>query len=98
MSDSSKILLNIRSLRAAARELTLEQLQEASEKLAIVIAEKEEAMVKAKEEDKAKAEKIEELKRQLAENGLALTDLIGEEVEAPARKSVHRALLNINIY
>lgn len=78
--------MNIRSLRAAARELTLEQLNEAFEKLSIVIAEKEEAMAKSEEEDRAKSEKIEALKRQLQESGLELTDLIGEEVEMPVRK------------
>lgn len=86
MSDSFKVLLNIRSLRAAARELTLEQLNDAHEKLSIVIAEKEQAMVQAEQEERAKAEKIEVLKRQLQESGLELTDLIGEEVEAPVRK------------
>lgn len=86
MSDTLRVLLNIRSLRAAARELTLEQLNDAFEKLSIVIAEKEEEIAKTAEQERAKAEKIEEVKRQLAESGLDLTDLLGEETEVPARK------------
>ena len=43
MSELTKTLLNIRSLRAFARELTLEQLEEALDKLSTVVAERKEA-------------------------------------------------------
>ena len=36
MSEFLKVLLNIRSLRAALRELSLEQLQEAHEKIELI--------------------------------------------------------------
>ena len=39
MSDFVKVLLNIRSLRAVARELTLEQLEEGLSKLTSVVDE-----------------------------------------------------------
>lgn len=43
MSELTKTLLNIRSLRAFSRELTLEQLEEALEKLTTVVEERREA-------------------------------------------------------
>lgn len=43
MSDAMKALLNLRSLRALSREYTLEQLQEALEKLQTVVSEREES-------------------------------------------------------
>lgn len=42
MSELTKTLLNIRSLRAAARELTLEQLEDALSKLTTVFTERKE--------------------------------------------------------
>lgn len=43
MSELTKTLLNIRSLRAFSRELTLEQLEEALDKLTTVVEERREA-------------------------------------------------------
>ncbi|HGP6734930.1 TPA: transcriptional regulator, partial [Vibrio cholerae O1] len=43
MSEITKTLLNIRSLRAYARELTIEQLEEALDKLTTVVQERKEA-------------------------------------------------------
>ncbi len=43
MSDAMKALLNLRSLRALSREYTLEQLEEALEKLTTVVQERAEA-------------------------------------------------------
>lgn len=43
MSELTKTLLNIRSLRAFSRELTLEQLEEALDKLTIVVQERQES-------------------------------------------------------
>ncbi|MEB5519401.1 transcriptional regulator, partial [Vibrio cholerae] len=40
MSEITKTLLNIRSLRAYARELTIEQLEEALDKLTTVVQER----------------------------------------------------------
>lgn len=42
MSDALKIINNIRTLRAQARELTLETLEEMLEKLTIVVEERRE--------------------------------------------------------
>ena len=41
MNEFLKVLLNIRSLRATCRELSLEQLEEALEKLSAIVAERQ---------------------------------------------------------
>lgn len=76
MSDLLKTLNNIRSLRAAARELTLEQLEAVAEKLAIVIEEKREFV---KEEELAKAKRLEDLnkyKELLEKDGISAEELV----------------------
>lgn len=63
MSELTKTLLNIRSLRAFSRELTLEQLEEALDKLSTVVAERkeaEEAELAAQAEQEAKLAEIAE--------------------------------------
>ena len=54
MSEALKILNNIRTLRAQARECTLETLEEMLEKLEVVVNER-------REEDNAAAAEIEEV-------------------------------------
>lgn len=58
MSEALKILNNIRTLRAQARECTLETLEEMLEKLEVVVNER-------REEDNAAAAEIEERTRKL---------------------------------
>ena len=53
-----KTLLNIRSLRAAARELTIEQLTEAHEKLSLVLQERQEEDAAARLATQERQEKI----------------------------------------
>ncbi len=53
MSEFLKVLLNIRSLRAAMRELSLEQLQEAHEKIESIYLER---LEHAEKEQAANAE------------------------------------------
>ena len=43
MSEFLKVFLNIRSLRAACRELTIEQLEEGLEKLTSIVEERRQA-------------------------------------------------------
>jgi len=57
MSEFLKVLMNIRSLRAAAREVSLEQLEEGLEKLSLVVEERrneEASQREAQEERKRK--------------------------------------------
>ncbi len=76
MSELTKTLLNIRSLRAFARELTLEQLEEALDKLNTVVAERKEA---EEEERTARAEqeaKLAAIADQIAKDGIDVDALI----------------------
>ncbi|TFH92794.1 H-NS family histone-like protein [Vibrio ouci] len=76
MSELTKTLLNIRSLRAFSRELTLEQLEEALDKLTIVVnesKESEEADRAAAAEQEAKLAAIAE---QISKDGIDVEALI----------------------
>ncbi|MBD1564711.1 H-NS family nucleoid-associated regulatory protein [Vibrio sp. SA48] len=76
MSELTKTLLNIRSLRAFSRELTLEQLEEALDKLTIVVQERREL---EEEERSARAEqeaKLAAIAEQIAKDGIDVSALI----------------------
>ncbi|MFB9134405.1 H-NS histone family protein [Vibrio sp. AK197] len=90
MSELTKTLLNIRSLRAFARDLTMEQLEEALDKLTIVVEERkeqEEAELAEKAEQEAKLAAIAE---QIAQDGIdvtALIDALSGETKSKKSKS-----------
>ncbi len=76
MSELTKTLLNIRSLRAYSRELTLEQLEEALDKLTTVTLERQEA---EEEEQAQKAEqeaKMASIAQQINADGIDVDALI----------------------
>lgn len=95
MSELTKTLLNIRSLRAFARdELTFEQLEEALEKLTIVVEERreieeEEAAARAEQEAKLAA-----IASQIAKDGIDVDALIsalsGETKKTKTQKRAPR--------
>lgn len=76
MSDALKVLLNIRSLRAAARELDLEQLQEALQKLQTVVSEREEEESEKQAEEQARLEKLEKYREMLVSDGIDPEELM----------------------
>ncbi|MBV7299540.1 H-NS family nucleoid-associated regulatory protein [Enterovibrio paralichthyis] len=76
MSDALKVLLNLRSLRAVARELTLEQLQEALEKLQAVVTEREESEAEARAAEKEREEKLEKYREMLINDGIDPEELL----------------------
>ena len=72
----TKTLLNIRSLRAYSKELTLEQLEEALDKLTTVVLERQEA---EEEQQAAQAEqeaKLAEIAKQITTNGIDVDALV----------------------
>lgn len=76
MSELTKTLLNVRSLRAFSRDLTLEQLEEALEKLTTVVTERreiEEAELAAAAEQEAKLSAI---AAQISQEGIDIQALI----------------------
>lgn len=76
MSDVIKALLNARSLKAASKELTLEQLEESLAKFTKIVEERkaEEEAVRAANEEKNR--ELEEIKQLLKEKGIDPAELL----------------------
>ena len=91
MSEFLKVLLNIRSLRAALRELSLEQLKEAHEKIELIYLER---LEQAEKEQAAQAEhqqKLAEFQAMLAQAGIDPTELVGSTPAAATATKAKRA-------
>ncbi|MCY9870501.1 H-NS family nucleoid-associated regulatory protein [Vibrio barjaei] len=76
MSELTKVLLNIRSLRAFGRELTLEQLEEALEKLTVVTQERRDQEAEMAAENQARAAKLQEYAEMLQADGIDINELV----------------------
>ncbi len=83
MNDFLKILLNIRSLRAALRELSFEQLVEIREKFEEIFAEREQQENKIKAESAERLQKLAEFTEMLKQAGIDPSELVG--TAAPAK-------------
>ncbi|WP_429232984.1 H-NS family nucleoid-associated regulatory protein [Aeromonas salmonicida] len=77
MNDFLKTLLNIRSLRAALRELSFEQLAEVKEKLDEVFAEREQQESKIQAESAERLQKMAEFTEMLKQAGIDPSELVG---------------------
>ncbi|MCE9849463.1 H-NS histone family protein [Aeromonas allosaccharophila] len=87
MNDFLKILLNIRSLRAALRELSFEQFVEVKEKFDEVFAEREQQETKLREESAERLQKLAEFTEMLKEAGIDPSELVGTAAPAKAEGS-----------
>ncbi|WP_217532210.1 H-NS family nucleoid-associated regulatory protein [Vibrio metschnikovii] len=76
MSELTKTLLNIRSLRAYARDLTLEQLEEALDKLTTVVQERKELEEQEKAAMAEQEAKLSAIAEQIAKEGIDVSALI----------------------
>lgn len=83
MNDFLKTLLNIRSLRAALRELSFEQLVEIREKFEEIFAEREQQENKIKAESAERLQKLAEFTEMLKTAGIDPSELVG--TAAPAK-------------
>ncbi|WP_421295585.1 H-NS family nucleoid-associated regulatory protein [Aeromonas sp. 604534] len=81
MSEFLKVLLNVRSLRAALRELSLDQLKEAHEKIEMIYLERLEVAEKEQAAQAEHQQKLAEFQAMLAQAGIDPTELVGS---APA--------------
>lgn len=72
MSEALKILNNIRTLRAQARECTLETLEEMLEKLEVVVNERREEESQAQAEVEERARKLQQYRDMLIADGIDL--------------------------
>lgn len=83
MNDFLKTLMNIRSLRAALRELSFEQLVEIREKFEEIFAEREQQETKLREESAERLQKLAEFTELLKQAGIDPSELVG--TVAPAK-------------
>lgn len=87
MSEFLKVLLNIRSLRAAMRELSLEQLQEAHEKIESIYLERLEHAEKEQAANAERQQKLAEFQAMLAQAGIDPAELVGSTPAATTAKA-----------
>ncbi|WP_225639182.1 histone-like nucleoid-structuring protein H-NS [Candidatus Profftia sp. (ex Adelges kitamiensis)] len=76
MNEALKILNNIRTLRAQARECILETLEEMLEKLEVVVKERREEENQAQEEIKERARKLQQYREMLIADGIDPNELL----------------------
>lgn len=88
MNDFLKALLNIRSLRAALRELSFEQLVEIREKFEEIFAEREQQENKIKAESAERLQKLAEFAELLKDAGIDPSELVGTATTAKAEGTV----------
>lgn len=90
MSDAMKALLNLRSLRALSREYTLEQLEEALEKLTTVVQERAEAEAAEQAKENERNEKLAQYREMLLADGIDPEELLASLSKAPKAKRAAR--------
>ncbi|MGR2766786.1 DUF3037 domain-containing protein [Photobacterium ganghwense] len=87
MSDAMKVLLNLRSLRALSREYSLEQLQEALEKLQTIVTEREEAEAEERAKEEERMEKLTQYRDMLIADGIDPEELLAAISKAPKKRA-----------
>ena len=83
MSEVLKVLSNIRSLRLATRDFSVEQLENLLEKIETLVSEKKVELAKAQEEENARQERIATYKELLEKEGISrqeLAEILGLDV------------------
>jgi DNA-binding protein H-NS len=91
MTDFLKVLLNIRSLRAVARDLTLEQLEEGLAKLTSVVEERRLDEAEDRKSREERERKISEYMNMLRADGIDPAELFPVGASAPGEKVSKRA-------
>ncbi len=92
MNEFLKVLLNIRSLRAALRELSFEQLQEANEKFTVIYNERAAEIEKTRAADAERLAKLAEFQAMLADAGIDPSELVlGTPAGKVTREGTKRA-------
>ena len=91
MSEALKILNNIRTLRAQARECTLETLEEMLEKLEVVVNERREEDTHAQAENAERNRKLEQYREMLIADGIDPNELLQALSETKAPDKAKRA-------
>ncbi|MEQ9861363.1 H-NS histone family protein [Pectobacterium cacticida] len=87
MNETLKLLNNIRTLRAQARETDLATLEEMLEKLTVIVEDRREEEAKTQQEQAERLAKIEALRAQLLEDGIDPAELLGSVSATKSAKS-----------
>ena len=91
MSEALKILNNIRTLRAQARECTLETLEEMLEKLEVVVNERREEESAAAAEIEERTRKLQQYREMLIADGIDPNELLNSMAAAKTGTKAKRA-------
>lgn len=91
MSEALKILNNIRTLRAQARECTLETLEEMLEKLEVVVNERREEESAAAAEIEERTRKLQQYREMLIADGIDPNELLSTMAAVKAGTKAKRA-------
>lgn len=91
MTEFLKVLLNIRSLRAACRELTLEQLEEGLEKFSTIVAERQQDEAVDRQAREERQRKINEYTEMLKAAGIDPAELVSTALSSEPTKGSKRA-------
>ncbi|MEE9705417.1 H-NS family nucleoid-associated regulatory protein [Aeromonas veronii] len=92
MTEFLKVLLNIRSLRAALRELSFEQLEEVNEKFSSIYNERAAEIEKTRAADAERLAKLAEFQAMLADAGIDPSELVqGSPASKAVREGAKRA-------
>ena len=91
MSEALKILNNIRTLRAQARECSLETLEEMLEKLEVVVNERREEDSQAQAEVEERTRKLQQYRDMLIADGIDPNELLSTLTAAKAPGKAKRA-------
>lgn len=91
MSEALKILNNIRTLRAQARECTLETLEEMLEKLEVVVNERREEDSQAQAEIEERTRKLKQYREMLIADGIDPNELLHSMSASKSSSKTKRA-------
>lgn len=92
MSEVLKILNNIRTLRAQARECSLETLEEMLEKLEVVVKERREEDSQAQAEIEERTRKLQQYREMLIADGIDPNELLQSITSSKAAGKTKRAV------
>ncbi|MFH8134679.1 histone-like nucleoid-structuring protein H-NS [Pantoea osteomyelitidis] len=92
MSEALKILNNIRTLRAQARECSLETLEECLEKLEVVVNERREEETHFQAENEERTRKLEQYREMLIADGIDPNELLQAMSETKTTGKAKRAV------
>ncbi|WP_417682672.1 H-NS family nucleoid-associated regulatory protein [Pseudidiomarina aquimaris] len=91
MSDFLDILTHGRRLKAAVKELSIQELEEVEQKLAKVIADRREEEAELQKLEAEKQRKIKELREAMAAAGIDAAELLEGEVKTSSKPKRKRA-------